>query len=54
VVVATFAEESVVNNAVNVELVEEWVTVLNLLVWNICLEEFVPTFDTDAVKTTTS
>lgn len=54
VVVATFTEKAVVHDAVDIELVEKWVTVL--LKSALRAEQVIVrrTFETDAVKTTTS
>jgi hypothetical protein len=54
VVVTTFTEEPVVHNTVDVELIEQRVTVLCLLAFALAGKRVLPTFDTDAVKTTTS
>lgn len=54
VVVATLAEKTVVNNAVNVELVEKRITVLQLLAMLLEKARNAHTLETDAVKTTTS
>jgi hypothetical protein len=54
VVVTTFTEEPVVHNTVDVELIEQRVTVLCLLAFALAGKRVLHTFDTDAVKTTTS
>lgn len=54
VVVATFAEQAVMHDIMDVKLVEERVTILEGISVKIRLEEMLPTFETEAVKTTTS
>ena len=54
VVVATFAEESVVDNAMDIKLVEKRVPILKRLAYLLCPENAEHTFETDAVNTTTS
>lgn len=55
VVVAALAEQPVVNDIVDVKLIEQRVSVLGIRsAWNQPLRKGLLTFDTEAVKTTTS
>jgi hypothetical protein len=54
VIVTTLAEETVMDNMMYVKLVKERVAILEIVSTKIRCESMLATFETEAVKTTTS